>query len=264
MDSSFERALKGELPGRISPEVLASVVLGSPERRDPGTFDADWRALIARLYADIGAGLLVPASIETKDALNSAIWAFLSQASTPCNTHQEMRYLLDIEGAFAYFINTNDALANSVGFRAWVDDVRRPEYVETLTKCAQAKKNLGELFGNIVDGDSNSLTPSRSNRDCEFTKSQILAVEWILPTGAPHMKNILEDVPAWISQARVQKGKPGEKFGAIWNIVSIAKALAMDSGKKKWRVPKHQLTRIIAASFPSALSDWEDWVESYG
>lgn len=90
-------------------------------------------------------------------------------------------------------------------------------------------------------------------------KKKILEVDWRLPSKAPQMKNILDEIPKWVSSAckkvgRVGKGPAGSH---IWNPAQLAVCLAIKTPGKQWVVGKGALTGVIKDNFPDYLDEWE-------
>lgn len=231
--------------GELTLEQLARLLPANESAAIPQT--------TAYLLNLVNSGLLVPSRSET--FLASIYSPFGSPTTKPCTRH----------------------------FVTWGDIANAADFLPETLQNAPAVRAIIEATGNQphnvtpVHGNNNQPpTPQAASRKPPsevlpsdvgrtlFNKSRILEADWFLPDEAPTMQNILEDVPVWVEQARVQKGKPGEKAGAIWNVLLLAKALAIEGGKKKWTVATTRLTRVISEHFPDALAEWEDWAASYG
>ena len=95
------------------------------------------------------------------------------------------------------------------------------------------------------------------------TKGEILASDWGLSAGK--LKKILDDVPNWVSEARVSRGRPGggAMASALWSPVVLAECLLGTAPRKPWSVPIGTLDAIFGDAFKGFLEEWNEYKETF-
>ena len=91
------------------------------------------------------------------------------------------------------------------------------------------------------------------------TKCEVLAVQWPMPSQAPPLSNILDEVPKWAEEACKRTGVRGKGAAGShrWNPAILAFCLSTKTNRKKWIANKGALTNFLRHYFPDYLDEWE-------
>ena len=112
----------------------------------------------------------------------------------------------------------------------------------------------------LAADESSWHTKAREIAVLGVTKSEILSVDWPMPTGAPRLADILDRIPKWVEPAcqrvgRVGKGREGSH---LWNPAMLCVCLATVTPHKRWICVTSALTKFLGSGpFSEYLSDWE-------
>lgn len=129
-----------------------------------------------------------------------------------------------------------------------------------LFSCAYVTEQFeGEWFESL---QSTSGTPERAappEHRWGVTKGEILEVTWPMPSNAPPLENILDEIPKWVDDACRKIGVRGKGAAGshLWNPAILAVCLSTPSRRRKWRVGEGTLTNFLRLHFSEYLKEWE-------
>lgn len=150
-------------------------------------------------------------------------------------------------------------------------------YLYTSSKVSRVRRHYEQVYwhdlNNWLDAHENQIecrfpdpgalpAPTQTAKValCGEPKHKILAAEWPLPKEAPRLEKILNDVPKWVEEALVQRGRAGGGADGshLWNPALLAACLIQTNNQKKWTVPKPALTKFLSLNFPKYLDQWNE------